>query len=282
MSATRQSGPGEEMVMGTRGHGRYTQANSVVEEKPVTGTPSRKRPTRHLVAGTAMLLGIATAAVADTTAPQPDLAPMSATYGASMDKGLAIDGSATRTLKQQDDGTWLYRFDVDSFIADITESVTFRWEDGRVRPLEYRYALKGLMVSNRSRAMNFSWPANSVSGSFEGDSFTMKMPENALDPLGFQLQMRQDLKAGKQEMTYAVADDGDFDHDRFAVIGEETLTTPLGEMATLKVEKVRDKDSKRETLMWFAPELDYLLVQLVQVEPDGSRYEVYLEDAELP
>lgn len=94
--------------------------------------------------------------------------------------------------------------------------------------------------------------------------------------------MRQDLKAGKREMTYSVADDGDYDHDRFAVIGEETLKTPMGEMATLKVEKVRDEDSKRETLMWFAPELDYLLVQLVQVEPDGSRYEVNLEDADLP
>ena len=33
--------------------------------------------------------------------------------------------------------------------------------------------------------------------------------------------------------------------------------------------------------MWFAPELDYLLVRLIQVEPDGSRYEVRLEDADL-
>ncbi|MFC4258752.1 DUF3108 domain-containing protein [Marinobacter lacisalsi] len=249
----------------------------------MTGLQSRPLPGRHLLASIAMLLGACTTALAAETATQhPDLTPMSATYGASMDKGLAIDGSATRTLEQQADGTWLYRFDVDSFIADITESVTFRWENGHIRPLEYRYALKGLMVRDRSRAMNFSWAANSISGSFEGDSFTMEMAENALDPLGFQLQMRQDLKAGKQEMTYAVADDGDFDHDRFTVIGEETLTTPMGEMATLKVEKVRDEDSKRETLMWFAPELDYLLVQLVQVEPDGSRYEVNLEDAELP
>lgn len=253
----------------------------------MTGTQIRQLPARHFLAGVAMFLGAFTSALAadtgaDSAAQQPDLTPMSATYGASMDKGLAINGSATRTLKKQEDGTWLYRFDVDSFIADITESVTFRWEDGRVRPLEYRYALKGLMVSNRSRAMNFSWPANSISGSFEGNSFTMDMVDNALDPLGFQLQMRQDLKAGKREMTYSVADDGDYDHDRFAVIGEETLATPMGEMTTLKVEKVRDEDSKRETLMWFAPELDYLLVQLVQVEPDGSRYEVNLEDADLP
>lgn len=250
----------------------------------MTKTRTCHTPGRALLLSIAVLLGTGTTALAaeNEATPHPDLAPMSATYGASMDKGLDIDGSATRTLEQQADGTWLYRFDVDSFIADITESVTFRWENGRVSPLEYRYALKGLLVPNRSRAMNFSWPAGSISGSFDGDSFTMDMADNALDPLGFQLQMRQDLKAGKREMSYTVADEGDFDHDRFAVIGEETLSTPVGEVATLKVEKVRDKDSKRETLMWFAPELDYLLVRLVQVEPDGSRYEVNLEDADLP
>ncbi|GGY65088.1 DUF3108 domain-containing protein [Marinobacter zhanjiangensis] len=254
----------------------------------MTAVDNRPHPGKILVTCAVLLLGISSSALAETTghsssgSQQPDLTPMSATYGASMDKGLSIDGSAIRTLEQQADGTWLYRFDVDSFIADITESVTFRWENGRIRPLEYRYALKGLMVSNRSRAMNFNWAADSISGSYEGDSFTMDMAENALDPLGFQLQMRQDLKAGKREMSYTVADDGDYDQDRFAVIGEEATDTPLGEMATLKVEKVRDKDSERETLMWFAPELDYLLVRLVQVEPDGSRYEVNLEDAELP
>lgn len=215
-------------------------------------------------------------------AQAPDLAPISATYSASMDKGISINGSATRTLEQQDDGSWLYRFDVDSFIADIEESLVFRWEDGQVRPEKYRYSLKGMMVSNRSRALNFNWGAKSVSGSYEGDNFTMDMADNPLDPLGFQLQMRQDLKAGKEEMTYAVADDGDFEHDKFAVVGTETRDTKVGKLETVKVEKVREEGSKRETLMWFAPELDYLLVRLVQVEPDGSRYEVNLDEADVP
>jgi hypothetical protein len=255
----------------------------------VTEARKRTRPGRFLIAcAAAVLTGISMGALAENSgqAPsgsqQPDLTAMSATYGATMDKGLSISGAATRTLEQQADGTWLYRFDVDSFIADITESVSFRWENGRVRPLSYRYSLKGMLVPNRSRAMNFNWAAGSISGSFEGESFTMDMAENALDPLGFQLQMRQDLKAGKREMSYTVADDGDYDRDRFAVIGKEAMNTPQGEMATIKVEKLREGDSKRQTLMWFAPELDFLLVRLVQVEPDGSRYEVNLEDAELP
>ena len=210
-----------------------------------------------------------------------DLKPIAASYSAAMDKGLSLNGSARRTLEQQPDGTWKYEFNVDSFIANIRESVHFQWEAGRVVPLEYRYRLDGLIVRDRSRALNFNWPAQSMSGSYDGDGFTVPLASKALDPLGFQLQLRQDLKAGKREMAYTVADEDDFEEDRFAVIGEESQSTPFGDLETVKVEKVREADSKRETLMWFAPELDYLLVRLIQVEPDGSRYEVRLEDADL-
>ena len=255
----------------------------------MAGAYPNVRPATRILIVAVWLIAAASPAAADATAPTEhlaapttDLVPMSATYGARMEQGLAIDGTATRTLEQQPDGTWIYRFDVDSFIADIRESVTFRWQDGRVQPIRYRYTLKGLLVPDRSRAINFSQAADSISGSYEGDSFTMAMADHALDPLGFQLQLRQDLKAGKRDVTYAVADDGDYDRDRFAVVGEETISTPVGEFATVKVEKVRDKDSKRETLMWFAPALDYLLVRLIQVEPDGSRYEVDLQHTDLP
>lgn len=235
-----------------------------------------------LVLFLSLALTTASAVMAEETDTSAELQPLSATYSATMAKGLSINGAATSTLKQQSDGTWLYEFNVDSFIADIRESVSFEWKDGHVVPLKYRYTLKGLMVKDRSRAINFNQAANSVSGSYEGDSFNMDIEEHALDPLGFQVQLRQDLKAGKRDMTYAVADDGDFDHDRFAVLERETRSTRFGDLETIKVEKVRDKDSKRETLMWFAPELDYLLVRLLQVEPDGSRYEVVLEDTDLP
>lgn len=253
----------------------------------MTGAQTLLRSGRQLVVSAAILLGASGTALAEDASRShaqhaPAITPMSATYGATMDKGIAIDGSATRTLEQQADGSWLYRFNVNSFIADIEESVVFQWDSGRIIPLQYRYSLKGMLVPNRSRAINFNHGANTINGTYEGDSFSMEMEDNALDPLGFQLQLRQDLQAGKRDMTYAVADDGDYDHDRFAVIGEETLTTPIGNVSTVKVEKVRDGDSKRQTLMWFAPELDYLLVQLVQVEPDGSRYEVNIEEADLP
>jgi len=33
--------------------------------------------------------------------------------------------------------------------------------------------------------------------------------------------------------------------------------------------------------MWFAPERDYLLIRFLQVEPDGSEYELTISDAKV-
>jgi len=42
---------------------------------------------------------------------------------------------------------------------------------------------------------------------------------------------------------------------------------------------VRDPtQSKRETILWFAKDWDYLLVRLHQVETDGKEYQIMLEE----
>ena len=170
---------------------------------------------------------------------------------------------------------------MDSFVADIDESLIFRWEDNQVVPLRYRYKLSGLFIRDREEAIDFDWENNVVSGHHEGDKFSMKLEKGAMDPMGYQLQLSQDIKAGKREMEYRVIDKGDYDTDKFAVVDEETVRINGDDIRTLKAEKVRDSDSKRESLMWFAPERDYLLIRFLQVEPDGSEYELTISDAKV-
>ncbi|MGQ7272539.1 DUF3108 domain-containing protein [Marinobacter nauticus] len=209
------------------------------------------------------------------------LVPYEARYTASMSKGVSLNGEGVRELTDQGNNVWLYRTDVDSFIADINESLIFRWEDGQVIPLRYRYHLSGFLIKDRKQSIDFDWQAGIATGSYRGDKFEVELRDNTLDPLGYQLQLHQDLKAGKRDVTYQVLDKGDYDDDRFAVIDEDSLSDNGRTMNTLKTEKVRDEDSKRQTLMWFDPARDYLLVRLLQVEPDGSEYELKLKDATL-
>lgn len=214
---------------------------------------------------------------ANYSAPEP----YTATFRASIDKGIAIDGEATRVLERREDGLWNYRFKVDSFVADIEESLVFRWQDNHVEPLRYRYKLSGVFIRDRTRAMDFDWNKKIVQGDHEGKTFRLPLREGTLDPLGYQLQLHQDIRAGITDVTYTVIDKGRYDEDHFAVIGMDTLDTRLGAVDAIKVEKVRGEGSHRETLMWFAPQWDHLLVRLTQREPDGTEYEIHIEDTNL-
>lgn len=202
------------------------------------------------------------------------LTPFEASYTAAMEKGISLNGTAKRTLTFQGNDIWLYRTDVNSLIADIDESLTLRWENGRVVPMRYRYHLSGFLIKDRKHSIDFDWTAGVATGEYKGKPFEVELEDGVLDPLGYQLQLHQDIRDGKRDMTYKVIDGRSIDEATFAVISGDDMST-----GTLKAEKVR-KDSKRQTLMWFSPEQDFLLVRLLQVEPDGSTYELKLKAAE--
>ncbi|MCM0612479.1 DUF3108 domain-containing protein [Marinobacter sediminum] len=236
---------------------------------------------KTLARGVALLLCLGALAAPATTFAETEttLTPFEASYTASMEKGISLNGSAKRTLTPQDNDVWLYRTDVSSFIANIDESLELKWENNRVVPLRYRYRLSGFLVKNREQSIDFDWDAGVATGKYRGKPFRLELQEGALDPLGFQLQLRHDISAGKRDMSYQIIDRGSYDNDRFAVIDEEPLKTSRGTTTTVKAEKVRGEGAKRQTLMWFAPDEDFLLVRLLQVEPDGSKYELKLKQA---
>jgi hypothetical protein len=210
------------------------------------------------------------------------LTPFELSYTASVEKGIALNGRAKRTLSAQGEhGIWLFRTEVKSFIADIDESLILKWDGEQVIPLRYRYKLSGFMIKTRKQSIDFDWKNRIATGKYRDKPFRLELQEGALDPIGYQLQLYVDIKAGKRDMAYQVIDRGRYDTDRFAVIDEEPLDTDAGTIPTIKAEKVRDEDSKRQTLMWFARDNEFLLVRLLQVEPDGSKYELKLKSAEL-
>ncbi len=76
---------------------------------------------------------------------------------------------------------------------------------------------------------------------------------------------------------YAVADNGRMRHFEFEIEGRETLSTPLGEIETLKVRRVRDYP-RRDTIFWLAPEYDCLMVRMTQRERNGTRFELLIRE----
>ena len=84
--------------------------------------------------------------------------------------------------------------------------------------------------------------------------------------------------AEKEELAYPVYARDEKEIMTFQVIGEETLETDVGKLKTVVVKKVRDND-KRHTTIWFAKNLDYVMVKLLQEKrEDAQAYLLYITD----
>jgi len=135
-----------------------------------------------------------------------------------------------------------------------------------LRPDEYRDERPfGWMVSAK-----FDWEAGTITQARKGKSETLQMPANAQDPLSLAYTFAF-LPPKDKEYDIVRADGRGLTSFRFTVVGSEKLATPVGEMQTLRISKVRDGPEDKATDIWFAVERDFIPVRALVVDKDGTR-----------
>jgi uncharacterized protein DUF3108 len=135
-----------------------------------------------------------------------------------------------------------------------------------LRPDEYRDERPFGWVATAK----FDWEARTVTQERKGKSETLKMPAVALDPLSLAYTFAFVPPKGK-EFDVVRADGRGLTPFHFTVVGNEKLATPLGEMETLHIAKVKDGPDDKATDIWFATERDFLPVRVLVVDKDGER-----------
>lgn len=135
-----------------------------------------------------------------------------------------------------------------------------------LRPDEYRDERPFGWVATAK----FDWEARTVTQERKGKSETLKMPAVALDPLSLAYTFAFVPPKGK-EFDVVRADGRGLTPFRFTVVGNEKLATPLGEMETLHIAKVKDGPDDKSTDIWFATDRDFLPVRVLVVDKDGER-----------
>lgn len=191
--------------------------------------------------------------------------------------GFTID--VTHRLTDLEGEGQRLHFLAESWLASMEEITDFRWdENGRVKPQHYIYKRRGL-GKDRDAELTFDWNAGKVTNNVEGHSWKMDIAENIQDKLSYQIQLQKDLIAGKDKLSYHIADGGRVKKYRFEIVGEEVLDTPLGKVNTVKVMRSRDDDD-RVTYAWMAKDWDYMLVRLQQKE-DGDSHTISITKAQL-
>ncbi|HXH03089.1 MAG TPA: DUF3108 domain-containing protein [Candidatus Competibacteraceae bacterium] len=161
----------------------------------------------------------------------------------------------------------------------IDESVEGRCQDGRVLPQLYRQQRSGGKRSHDIRTV-FDWSQGRVQTSVNQQQASLRLPVGAVDPLSLHLKVMTDLKRSVLAAQYTFLDESELKTYQVQRQGEELLKTPLGTLRTVRV-KQQKPDSTRITTLWFAPELDYLPVQIAQEKKGKEVLRMLIQDVKI-
>jgi hypothetical protein len=159
----------------------------------------------------------------------------------------------------------------------IEESSIFTKAAGKIRPLEYSYHQTG--KKSRLSTVSFDWSKKKAINTFKGKTKKILLEEGTLDRLLYQVVLMQELKQGKYRLEYKIANKGKITVYTPTFVGIEKIETGIGELKTFKYERI-SSSKKRRSILWCAPTLHYLPVQVEHIEPDGDVFTLVLQSVQ--
>ena len=205
-----------------------------------------------------------------TNQAQAQLEPFSAQYSATLNLLIDLPVTATRKLEQAPSGLWYFSSEAKSTFASQSEASTLQIENSRWTPLSYKFN-RSVFGRTRNLSINFDAERQRITTVAKQQPWTQTYEAGVQDKLSYQLQLREDLIAGRDELSYRIADGGKIKTYTFVRSGKETLTTPAGTFDCVRLQLERAAD-QQQTLIWMAPALDYLTVRLLRVDSSGREH----------
>ena len=202
-------------------------------------------------------------------------APFSAEYEVFQnDKKL---GRGTITLRALPDGQWemVTRSEATQGLVAAagvsrSERSLLSWSGGRPEAREYRMQQKTAW-SERNLLLQVDPAARTARSTYKDKTTTLPYRPGMLDRHGLTAAIMSDLAAGARgELRYAVASRDDVEDQRYAVAAAVRLTTSVGVLRAVRVERIREAGNGRVTKIWFARERGWLPLRIKQYEADGE------------
>jgi len=231
----------------------------------------------RITTGSLLVAALSVSAVTASAASSPSLQPYQARYTLDWASGVSFSGDAIRSL-QKDGDNWVLETNASAMFASLSERSSFTLSP-QIQPQRYNFKRK-VLGKKRTAQLDFDWQSGQVTNNVNDKPWKMAVTPGVLDKLSVQLQLRLDVKAGKEKLEYQVADGGKMKTYRFVVEGKESITTPAGTFEAIKISRDRGANSSRKTWIWLAPELDYLIVKIHQKEKADKEYKLVLKTVE--
>ena len=212
----------------------------------------------------------------DKTDCDPALTPYTLSYSATYN---GMDISAERQLKLTNDRYELTTTAKNLFSSIEEEGVFLLDENRGIVDQKYQYK-RSILGVKKTETLKYNRETGVANYKTKKKKRQVKLKEGYLNRLSYQVQLQRDLINQVSPLQYQVISRGRLKEYNFETLGEETLDTPIGKIKALKVRRIRE-DDERETLFWFAPEWNYLLVQLWQREEGGEDYKIVIKKGSL-
>ena len=171
-------------------------------------------------------------------------------------------------LKKKENNIWEMRSFVDGGRFFEREEVSFfELNQNSLIPLDYKVRMKILFKKIKASA-HFDWENLQLDYEEGKNKGSIKLVDRTLGPATAQLQMRLDLrsldlKALPEKIKYFVYFRGGIKERTYLLKGFENVETPLGKFNSLKIVREFSPEEDREQIYWFAPDLDFAIVRIL-------------------
>jgi hypothetical protein len=189
---------------------------------------------------------------------------------------------AVSTLKlEQKDDTWVYHSNSEPrgigrmFAERPTQESVLKVTNSGVQPLSYK-ADDGTSSTKRDVNVQFDWDHNRVTGVYEDTKVDMPLQPGVQDDLSVQIALMVELLNGRTPDKFLMLDKNTFREYRFIREGEETLSTPLGSVATI-IFRSQKTGSPRVTRFWCAPSRGYIPMRVEQKRGDEVQWTMQID-----
>jgi len=153
-----------------------------------------------------------------------------------------------------------------------SEIARFKYDENGFQPLSYNLD-DGVAKAENDSDIQFDWQTGIATATHEIDTVELPITAGMLDRLTADIAAIQQLRNGETLTGFDLVDRNEIRRYEYTLQGEETIKVPAGTFRTLKYLRNRP-GSSRATLIWFAPDIDYLPVKITQLKRGKSVIEM--------
>jgi hypothetical protein len=199
--------------------------------------------------------------------------PYQAVYSGSF---AGISAEMKQSLSLTEKKQWHLQNSASIAFFGFSEESLFTTNNGVITPERYQY--NNSTNSKRSSDLNFNQDLGTATDLLHSKT-PLSLPEDALDKLSFQTQLRADLiraKGNFTEKNYVLVDRTKYKTYIVKKLADVTIKTAIGTFDAVKLEQ-RRSGKESFTLIWTAKDLDHFILRIQRMDGDSSGREVNLQ-----